>query len=55
MDVERIAQRLYDLCDPWERDDITIKELVNRIEKDPQYFIEWLLDFIDDLNARGQI
>lgn len=48
MDLERLAKRLYDLVPWYERDGETVADVVKMMEKDPLYFIEWLLDYIDE-------
>lgn len=48
MDIERLAQKIYELVPPWEREG-TVKDVVKMLEKDPLYFVEWLLDYIEEV------
>ena len=46
-----IANRLYDLADPWERDDMTPNDFAKVVKDDPLAVIGHLLDIIEDLQA----
>ena len=46
-DIERAA-RVFDLVDPWNREDETPESTAELIEKDPKAVIDFLLDIIDN-------
>ena len=47
-----LAQRVFDLTDPYIRDGETVESTMELMETEPHYIIEFLLDLIDDLNAQ---
>lgn len=49
MEEERIAERLYNKIPPWERENGTVKDVIEQMRKNPYDIIEYLLDMIDDL------
>ena len=44
---KELAERLYDLVDPWDRDDATQDDFVRELENDPLAIISDLLDRLD--------
>ena len=42
-----LANKLYNLIDPWERDYETVDDLANDIENDPLLVIEYLIDLLE--------
>lgn len=48
MELERIAERLYNILPWWDRDGATLADVVKQLQKDPLYFVEWLLDYIEE-------
>ena len=46
-----IIKRLYDLIDPWDREDNFQEEVLATLEADPLAIIEDLLTRIEDLEA----
>ena len=49
MDEERLAERLYDLIPPWDREDGTVEDVLKQMHENPNDIIEYLLDRIDGL------
>lgn len=49
MDEERIAQRIFDKIPMWERENGSIKDVIEQMRKSPYDVMEYLLDIIDDL------
>ena len=48
MDEDRIAERIYELIPPWDREDGKVKDVIEWMHKDPQAVMEFLLDIIDN-------
>ena len=46
---DELAQRLYDLIDPWDCDYATKDDFIIDLQDDPIAIIEYLLDRLDDL------
>lgn len=47
--AQKLAERLYNMIDPWDRDYETVDDLANDIKNDPCAVIEYLIDLVDDL------
>ena len=47
----KVAQKLYDFADPWERDDMTVNDFAKVIHENAPEVIEHLLEVIADLMA----
>ena len=46
--ISKLAERLYDLIDPWDRDYKDINEIADDIKTDPETVIAYLLDVIEE-------
>ncbi len=46
-EIMDLANRLYNLVDPWDRDYETVDDIANDIENDPDAVIEYLLDLLE--------
>jgi len=42
-----LANKLYNLIAPWDRDYETVDDIANDIENDPDLIIEYLLDLLE--------
>lgn len=47
--TQKLAQRLYNYVDPWDRDYETVDDIVNDIKNDPLTVIEYLLDIVENI------
>lgn len=47
----QLAQRIFDLLDPWDRDDATPESIAEDIKKSPLETIEFLINLVEDLQA----
>lgn len=50
--INELAQRLYDLIDPWDCDYATIDDFIIDLQDDPLAIIEYLLDRVDHAENR---
>lgn len=48
MDIERLAEKIYNLVPWWDRDGATVADVVKQLEENPLYMVEWLLDYIEE-------
>lgn len=49
--LRELAERIFNLADPWNRDEVTMESTEKAIKEDPQSVIEMLLDTIEANNA----
>lgn len=45
---QKLAERIYNYVDPWERDYETVDDIVNDIKNDPETVIEYLIDLLNE-------
>jgi hypothetical protein len=45
---QTLAERLFNLVDPWERDYETVDDIANDIKNDPETVIEYLMDLLEE-------
>lgn len=48
MDIERLAEKIYNLAPWWDRDGETVADVVKQLEEHPLDVVEWLLDYIEE-------
>lgn len=46
-DLQKVAQRIYDIMDPWERD-FTVEEIAQETAESPLAAIKYLLTLIEE-------
>ena len=46
--VQKLAERLYNYVDPWDRDYETVDDIANDIKQDPLTVIEYLMDLLEN-------
>lgn len=46
--VQKLAERLYNYVDPWDRDYETVDDIANDIKQDPLIVIEYLMDLLEN-------
>jgi hypothetical protein len=46
-DLQRIAKRIYDIMDPWERE-FTVEEIAEDIKESPLAAIKWLISRVEE-------
>lgn len=51
MHRNQLAQRIYDITDPWDRDEATPENIAHDIKTDPLAVIEYLINLVEDLQA----
>ena len=49
IDVQKLAERIYNYVDPWDRDYETVDDIANDIKQDPLAVIEYLMDLLDNV------
>lgn len=49
--LRELAERIFNLADPWDRDEVTMESIEKAIKEDPEAVIEKLLDTIEENNA----
>ena len=49
IDVQKLAERIYNYVDPWDRDYETVDDIANDIKQDPLTVIEYLMDLLDNV------
>ena len=47
----QLAKRIYEILDPWDRDDATPESIAEDIKNDPLETIEFLINLVEDLQA----
>ena len=45
--IQKLAERLYNYVDPWDRDYETVDDIANDIKNDPDTVIEYLMDILE--------
>ena len=45
--IKKIAERLFNFIDPWDRDYMTAEELETEVRNDPAAVINYLIDYIE--------
>ena len=48
---QKVAQRIFDYIDPWDRDYESSGDIANDIKNNPELVCEYLMDLIDQLNG----
>ncbi len=46
--VQELAERLYNYVDPWDRDYETVDDIANDIKQDPLTVIKYLMDLLEN-------
>lgn len=49
MEEERLAERIYNKIPSWDREDGTVKDVIEQMRNNPYDVIEYLLDMMDEL------
>jgi hypothetical protein len=47
--IQKLAERLYNLIDPWDRECESADDIANDIKTDPESVIEYLLDLQEEV------
>lgn len=47
--IEDLANRLYTITDPWDREYASVQEVANAIEADPLGVIDYLVTWIEEV------
>lgn len=46
---QKLAERIFNFVDPWDRDYGTVDDIANDIKKDPEAVIEYLMDLLEEV------
>jgi hypothetical protein len=46
---QKLAERIYNYVDPWDRDYATVDDIANDIKNDPETIIEYLMDLLEEM------
>lgn len=46
--IQQLAERIYNYIDPWDRDYETVDDIANDIKNDPDTVIEYLIDLLEN-------
>ncbi len=46
--VQELAERLYNYVDPWDRDYETVDDIANDIKQDPLTVIKYLMELLEN-------
>ena len=47
--VQKLAERIFNYVDPWDRDCETVDDIANDIKQDPLTVMEYLMDLLDNM------
>lgn len=45
---QKLAERIYNYVDPWDRDYETVDDIANHIKNDPELVIDYLMDLLEE-------
>lgn len=46
--IQKLAERIYNYVNPWDRDYETVDDIANDIKNDPDLIIEYLMDQLEE-------
>ena len=46
---QKLAERLFNYVDPWDRDHESVDDIANDIKNDPEAVIEYLMDLLEEV------
>lgn len=47
--IQKLAERIFNYVDPWDRDYNTVDDIANDIKNDPDVVIEYLMDLLEEM------
>ena len=47
--AQKLAERIFNYVDPWDRDYETVDDIANDIKQDPLTVMEYLMDLLDNM------
>jgi len=50
--AQKLAERIFNYVDPWDRDYETVDDIANDIKQDPLTVMEYLMDLLDNMERR---
>ena len=45
--LQKVASRIFNYVDPWDRDYETVEDIMHDIENDPLTVVEYLMDLLE--------